>query len=455
MDRANGNNSAGGHAWRWVLLAAAAGGAFLAIGWYSARPGAREPVQLGPRPAWAVEAAERQRRAAAELGLPVADTLEPSGVAMRLALIPAGTFQMGSPRSERCRSEDESPRRQVTVSRAFYMGVCEVTQAQYEAVTGANPSDLVGSARPVERVSWAEARRFCEALSTRTGRTVRLPTEAEWEYACRAGSAGVFGFGKSSRHLHKHANYCELANTDLVPWRNEYHNDGHDRTAPVGSYPANAWGLHDMHGNVWEWCGDWYDERGYEGAARADPTGPPAGAERVVRGGSWLNNAANCRSANRGGKPPDQRSYAVGFRVVVEVAGPKGRKGTAGDVSRRMTSAQPEGRLVVATGASPWWEAAEQQSPRRGRLTLRRRPYASIAPLRGSCEKHALSPRARARGYQQSPRGLQRHTNPALAERQDSRVSNYLLPPRSGLRLTCVGGRLWEADGRELRADSS
>ena len=225
------------------------------------------------------------------------------GIKMQLVLIPAGKFVMGSPDSETGRDDDEGPQRRVTISKPFYMGVTEVTQDQYAAIVGKNPSRFSGLANPVEQVSWDDAVAFCKALSKKTGQTVRLPTEAEWEYACRAGSKTRFTFGDRDRDLGAYAWYEE--NCDKKPH-------------PVGKKKPNAWGLYDMHGNVWEWCNDWYAES-YAGLKTADPEGPGSGKYRVHRGGSWHNSPAGCRSASRVGRTPDDRFSNLGFRVAVDL----------------------------------------------------------------------------------------------------------------------------------------
>ncbi|MCY2926365.1 MAG: formylglycine-generating enzyme family protein, partial [Planctomycetota bacterium] len=192
-------------------------------------------------------------------------------VTMKLVLIPAGKFMMGSPETEKDRQPDEGPQHEVTISKPFYMGVYEVTQAQYEAVMGTNPSAFKGSENPVEQVSWDDAVEFCKALSAKTGKAVRLPTEPQWEYACRAGTKTRFGFGDDDTDLRDYAWFS-----------------GHSlsKTHPVGEQEPNAWGLYDMHGNVWEWCSDYYADS-YANAKTTDPQGPGSGTDRVLRGGGW------------------------------------------------------------------------------------------------------------------------------------------------------------------------
>jgi formylglycine-generating enzyme required for sulfatase activity len=222
---------------------------------------------------------------------------------MKLALIPAGRFLMGSPADEAGRDEDEGPQREVVISRPFYMGVHEVTQGQYEALMGANPSKFVDAAKPVESVSRDEAVEFCKRLARRTHRAVTLPTEAQWEYACRSGQKARFGFGEDDRQLSTFARYSQGAEAG---------------TAAVGSKKPSSWGLFDMHGNVWEWCADWYASS-YVNAATQDPPGPLSGQWRVLRGGSWVNTWEACRCAARNKSAPDVRYNGIGFRVVVNL----------------------------------------------------------------------------------------------------------------------------------------
>ncbi|OQY55364.1 MAG: formylglycine-generating enzyme family protein [Candidatus Parabeggiatoa sp. nov. 2] len=174
-----------------------------------------------------------------------------NGVTLEMVFIPAGTFMMGSSASEQDRSSNEGPQHQVTIEEGFYMGKYPVTQAQYEAVMGNNPSHRKGKHRPVENVSWDEAVAFCKKLSERTGKTYRLPSEAEWEYSCRAGTTTPYYFG-------------EVIKSQWANCRSENQYEYEQRTE-VGCFPPNAFGLYDMHGNVWEWCADPYYDN-YEGA---------------------------------------------------------------------------------------------------------------------------------------------------------------------------------------------
>ena len=225
------------------------------------------------------------------------------GVTMKLALIPAGEFMMGSPESEKDRNVGEGPQHKVTISSGapgFYMGVTEVTQEQYEAVMGKNPSKFKGPKNPVNQVSWNDAAEFCKKLSAKTRGIVRLPTEAEWEYACRAGTKTRFYFGDSEKQLGDYAWYKE--NSDK-------------KVHPVAQKEPNAWGLYDMHGNAWEWCSDWHGS--YANAKAVDPQGPASGKDRVLRGGSWGDDAVSCRAARRLGRAPDDQDKTRGVRVVV------------------------------------------------------------------------------------------------------------------------------------------
>jgi len=189
----------------------------------------------------------------------------------------------------------------VTISKPFYMGVFEVTQAQYQAVIGSNPSNFKGASNPVDKVSWDDATAFCKKLSAKTGKTVRLPTNAQWEYACRAGSKTRFSYGDDDNKLGDYA------------W---YDKNSGGKTHPVGRKKPNAFGLYDMHGNAWEWCNDWYSES-YANAKDRDPGGPDSGDTHVLRSGG-IYHPGNLRSAARTWDDPAYRVVGIGFRVVVE-----------------------------------------------------------------------------------------------------------------------------------------
>jgi formylglycine-generating enzyme required for sulfatase activity len=216
---------------------------------------------------------------------------------MQFALIPAGEFQMGSISGY----DNERPVHTVRISKPFYLGHHEVTQGQWEAVMGNNPSRFKGDAnRPVETVSWEEVQKFIEKLNAKEGGTkYRLPTEAEWEYTARAGSTTAYSFGDDSGQLSKYAWFgANAGNT----------------THPVGQLQPNAWGLYDMYGNVWEWVQDWYGA--YAAEPVTDPQGPASGSGRVIRGGSWRDDAGYCRSAYRGSDAPGYRYDHLGFRLL-------------------------------------------------------------------------------------------------------------------------------------------
>jgi formylglycine-generating enzyme required for sulfatase activity len=224
-----------------------------------------------------------------------------NSLGMKFVLIPAGTFKMGSPKGESGREDDERQHR-VTISKPFYLQYTEVTQGQWQQVMGKNPANFkkCGKNCPVERVSWEDAQEFIKKLN-RMEKTdkYRLPTEAEWEYACRAGSTTRFSFGDDEAKLEQFA------------W---YENNSGDQTHPVGQLKPNAWGLYDMHGNVWEWCQDWFGK--YPTRSVTDPTGSASGERRVLRGGSWGYDARFIRSANRGHDNPGIRYNHFGFRVA-------------------------------------------------------------------------------------------------------------------------------------------
>jgi formylglycine-generating enzyme required for sulfatase activity len=285
-----------------------------------------------------------------------------SSIGMKLTLIPPGEFDMGSTPEEveresaegRQRHLDETdrwvlirlpgelPRHRVRITRPFHLGVYLVTQHEYETVMGVNPSAFVGKAtdaamsqppfprqqqeerqeaakkvagkdtslHPVESVNWDDAMEFCRKLSALPAevaarRTYRLPTEAEWEYACRAGTTTRWSCGNDEERLLEHG-WC-IRNAD-------------EMTHPVGQKKPNAWGLYDMHGNVWQWCSDWYGVAYYRESPLSDPTGPPTESTwRVVRGGGWKYEAPTSRSAHRRFHGPSPRSHCFGFRVACEI----------------------------------------------------------------------------------------------------------------------------------------
>ena len=231
---------------------------------------------------------------------------------------------MGSPDEERDREAHEGPVRSATISTPIFVGKTEVTDKQFRDVMGTSPSRTAMKARtpdphPVDSVTWLEAVEFCKTLTQRDrkllprGWEYRLPTEAEWEYACRAGTTGPYSFGLKSVPM-KQAVYA-FTDADSVPDR-EGGTEKPRITQPVGQTEANPFGLHDLHGNVWEWTADYYQrDRGSE--AVTDPTGPKSGDFRVIRGGGWDSSAAMCRSAARDRLMPGERRGNVGFRVVL------------------------------------------------------------------------------------------------------------------------------------------
>jgi RNA polymerase sigma factor (sigma-70 family) len=229
-----------------------------------------------------------------------------NSIGMKFVWIPPGTFMMGSPQEEKERSDDETQHK-VTLTRGFYMGVYTVTQEQWQQVMGNNPSYFRGEANlPVEQVSWNDCQEFIKKLREKDKKQYRLPTEAEWEYACRAGTTTPFHFGDTisteQAHYYGEAVY---GNGKKGVCRN--------KTTPVGTFPANAWGLHDMHGNVWQWCQDGYGE--YPRNDVLDPKGPEKDGIRVLRGGPWLYNPVECRSAHRFWRELGTPFYCYGLRV--------------------------------------------------------------------------------------------------------------------------------------------
>jgi formylglycine-generating enzyme required for sulfatase activity len=270
-------------------------------------PQAKEP-ERGAAPFDGVKAKQLQADWARYLGRSVEETLDlGGGLKMEMVLIPPGKYQMGSPEGEQERAKDEQ-QHEVEITKGFYLGKYEVAQEQYQAIMGQNPSYFQGKRLPVENVSWEQAVAFCGKLSSRTGRLVRLPTEAEWEYACRAGTRSPFHFGAELN--------ATQANCDgNFPYGTQEKGPDKQQTCEVGSYAPNAWGLYDMHGNVWEWCADWYKDE-YAVEDKKDPTGSSNGDARVLRGGSWYRSASGCRAAYRFRCAPASHLEYYGFRVA-------------------------------------------------------------------------------------------------------------------------------------------
>jgi len=346
-----------------ALVGCATGSLCLLLAARAAEPPATQPVF----PLW--DARESIEQYAKRVNLPPTKTLDlGNGVNLELVLIPAGKFIMGTPEPEspwiggailgiaglavlglvarllwralrqhrrpqfalrwligvvlvvgvaqyggfRCwravqasrgYSADESPVHKVALTTPFYISKFETTQGQYQHVMDTNPSPFKGPNLPVETISWDDAQAFCKKVSEVTGQTVRLPSEGEWEYSCRAGTATAYCSGD------------EEADLDRVGW---YAANSKDTMHPVGLKEPNAWGVYDMHGNVWEWCRDWYEE--YKPGAVVDPQGPTEGQLRALRGGCWFNVPSCCRSAYRGSYDPTYPSVDFGFRVVVALA---------------------------------------------------------------------------------------------------------------------------------------
>jgi formylglycine-generating enzyme required for sulfatase activity len=279
------------------------------------RKGTKQSSKQPPAPEWVIQ---RQQQQAWRLIEPLVDELM-----LEMVAIPGGTFLMGSPEHEPERYNDESPQHEVTVA-DFLMGRYPVTQAQWRAVAGmpevsgdldADPSDYKGDNRPVENVSWHEATEFCARLSQHTGRSYRLPSEAEWEYACRAGTTTPFSFGEMVIPDLANYDWDKAYNKSNVTQEKEFQG-----TTPVDQFGiANAFGLCDLHGNVWEWCQDhWHDNytgAPVDGTAWVDPEALED-ASRVLRGGSWIADPRNCRSATRSDVDAGDRDDCNGFRVV-------------------------------------------------------------------------------------------------------------------------------------------
>lgn len=303
------------------------------------------PVGCGTRPP------SEQQNTGRAMAMPAQKTIELGGdVKLEMVLIPAGSFVMGDDTA----LDDEKPVHKVTIANPFYLGQYEVTVEQFRQfveatgyVTDAengtgfqgafgwnrdtmefkmnekyswwNTGFAQSDAHPVVNVSWNDAVEFCKWLSRKEGQTYRLPTEAEWEYACRAGTTTRYSHGDDSEGLAKIGNVADAAFEAQFPELKGLikASDGYAYTSPAGSFLPNPFGLYDMHGGVWEWCADWYDAEYYEKSPTNDPGGPATGEERVYRGGGWFNCTRGCRSASRSGSQPENRNLTLGFRVSV------------------------------------------------------------------------------------------------------------------------------------------
>ncbi len=283
--------------------------------------------------------------------LPVQKTIElGGGLKLEMVLIPAGSFVMGDDSA----LDDQKPAHKVTINKPFYLGKYEVTVEQFrrfveatgyvtdaekgtgfQGAFGWNPETMEfkmneeyswrstgfpqSDAHPVVNVSWNDAMEFCKWLSREEGNTYRLPTEAEWEYACRAGTTTRYSHGDAPEGSAKVGNIADAAFEAQFPELKGViqASDGYAYTSPAGSFLPNPFGLYDMHGNVWEWCADWYDPEYYAKSPANDPRGPATGDERVYRGGGWFNCTRGCRSASRSGSQPENRNLTLGFRVAL------------------------------------------------------------------------------------------------------------------------------------------
>lgn len=225
-----------------------------------------------------------------------------NNLGMTFTYIPAGRFMMGSPADDASRSDDEA-QHPVILTNPYLLGITEVTQEQWQKVMGENPSHFKGKSLPVEKINWDDALAFCQKLAKIDGRRYRLPTEAEWEHACRAGTETAYYFGDNPDDLRS------------VAW---YRDNSRKTSRPVQQKPANPWGLYDIHGNVFEWCHDWYTPQPPQTLTK-NPKGPSTGTKRILRGGAWYAKQEACRAAYRGWNTPDSRLYTYGLRVLVEL----------------------------------------------------------------------------------------------------------------------------------------
>lgn len=227
-----------------------------------------------------------------------------NSIGVTFTLVWPGTFMMGSPNSEEGRNDDEK-QHAVTLTKGYWLAAQPITRLAWKRVMGSTPNNCKADDRPVERVSWDDCQLFLKRMSKKDGRSYRLPTEAEWEYACRSGTTTPFFFGNEITR--DQANFAD----GTAKSRRQL------KTVPVGTFPHNAWGLFDMHGNVWEWCADFYGS--YPRGHVVDPEGPGSGDGRILRGGAFVNREWVVRSARRIAADPSDRDNGIGFRPAVTV----------------------------------------------------------------------------------------------------------------------------------------
>lgn len=302
----------------------------------------------------AEKASQRQQEWARHLNSEVEVT---NSIGIKLRLIPKGEFKMGAPESDKGAHHGEHPQHRVWITKPFYLGKYEVTRGEFRKFVAAtsyktdaekdgigarfytgrkgdefdqrteftwlNPGYEQTDEHPVVSVSWNDAVAFCQWLSLKEGHSYRLPTEAEWEWSCRAGTIERWSSGDTEEALRGHANIADTSlqrKYETVTWAMNW-DDGSPFTSAVGNSKANNFELHDMQGNVWEWCSDWYDEKYYAKSPLRDPKGPEKASFHVFRGGSWRISPAGCRSANRGKRWPTDRISDLGFRLARDANG--------------------------------------------------------------------------------------------------------------------------------------
>ncbi|MFA5293873.1 MAG: formylglycine-generating enzyme family protein [Phycisphaerae bacterium] len=300
-----------------------------------------EPPKELLNPSNPQEAVFLQDMTSASLNVPVTTSvLLGNGVTMELVLIPAGEFYMGSPSKEALRESSEGPVHQVKISKPFYMGKYEVTQLQYNALMGYKKFKFRGDAMPAENVNWYEVNSFIGVLCKDYGYKFHLPSEAQWEYACRAGTTTPFYTGETIS--------SEQANYNSAYIYGKGRNGINPKmTSPVGKYPPNPFGLYDMHGNVWEWCSDFYMPDYYKKGKFTDPQGPATAGGHVIRGGSWRDKPERLRSASRSGKGEGADKKYLGFRVAMEI--PEGTGKQIGSVILPLNKKVSESGIVEST----------------------------------------------------------------------------------------------------------